>query len=90
MPSTKPLQSTMCQVISAGAETDPPSQAQFEAVISGSVMAPSGAFSRSRNFRASHMNLKPLSHHGKLGRALSMWLGSAQDIGGVKATYFDV
>lgn len=80
----------VCQVISAGAVTDPASQAQFEAIISGSIKAPTGAFSRSRNFRAIHINLKPLPHHGKLGRALSMWLGSTQEISGVKAAYFDV
>ena len=80
----------MCQAISAGAVTDPACQAQFEAIISGSIKAPAGAFSRSRNFRAIHINLKPPSHHSKLGRALSMWLASTQEIGGVEATYFDV
>lgn len=103
MPSTKPLCSMMCRVISSGAVTDPPSQAQSE-TISGSIKAPAGTFSRSRNFRAfcislkplSHhsklaeaFSLKPLSHHSKLAETFSMWFGSAQEIGGVKATYFD-
>lgn len=75
----------MCQVISSGAVTDPASQAQSEA-ISGSIKALAGAFSRSRNFRAVCISLKPLSHHSKLAKAFSMWFGSAQEIGGVKAT----